>query len=39
MSTGLFYHPIFLEHDTGWGHPERAQRLVAILDEIEKEKI
>lgn len=38
MSTGLFYHPIFLEHDTGWGHPERAQRLVAILDEIEKRK-
>ena len=36
MTSGLFYHPIFLEHDTGWGHPERAQRLVAILDEIDK---
>ncbi len=30
-STALFYDPIFLEHDTGFGHPERAERLTAIL--------
>jgi len=36
MPSGLFYHPIFLKHDTGWGHPERAQRLVATLDEINR---
>ncbi len=30
-STALFYDPIFLEHDTGFGHPERPERLTAIL--------
>jgi len=30
MSTSLFTHPVFLEHDTGTGHPERADRLRAI---------
>ncbi|WP_374654020.1 histone deacetylase family protein [Dongia sp.] len=31
MTTGLYTHPACLEHDTGHGHPERVQRLVAIL--------
>ena len=31
MNTGLFYDPIFLQHDTG-DHPENAGRLRAILD-------
>ncbi len=30
-STALFYDPIFLEHDTGFGHPERAERLTSVL--------
>ena len=30
MSTLLITHPSFLEHDTGPGHPERADRLRAI---------
>jgi acetoin utilization deacetylase AcuC-like enzyme len=29
--TALYYDPIYLEHDTGQGHPERAQRLSAIM--------
>ncbi len=29
--TALFYDPVFLEHDTGFGHPERPERLTAIL--------
>src|SRR3712207_4590054 len=28
------YHPDCLGHDAGWGHPERPQRLTAIVDGI-----
>lgn len=31
MTTGFYTHPACLGHDTGQGHPERVQRLVAIL--------
>ena len=31
MSTGLVYDDRFLEHDTGPSHPERSQRLEAIV--------
>jgi len=30
MATLLLTHPSFLEHDTGYGHPERADRMRAI---------
>ncbi len=30
MATLYLTHPSFLEHDTGWGHPERADRMRAI---------
>ena len=30
MSTLLITHPCFVEHDTGYGHPERADRMRAI---------
>ena len=30
MSTLLISHPSFVEHDTGFGHPERADRMRAI---------
>ncbi|MDO9381926.1 MAG: histone deacetylase family protein [Hyphomicrobiaceae bacterium] len=30
MTTLLLTHPIFVEHDTGPGHPERADRIRAI---------
>ncbi|MFH1861249.1 MAG: histone deacetylase [bacterium] len=32
---GLLYHPIFLEHDLGPGHPENPDRLKSILKELE----
>jgi acetoin utilization deacetylase AcuC-like enzyme len=32
MTTLLLTHPACLEHDTGFGHPERADRLRAIDD-------
>ncbi|HRD65965.1 MAG TPA: histone deacetylase family protein [Candidatus Competibacter sp.] len=31
MTTLLYTHPVCLEHDTGYGHPECAARLTAIL--------
>ncbi len=35
--TGLIYHEIYLQHKTGAGHPERPQRLEAIITRL-KEK-
>lgn len=34
MSTGLIYADAFLEHDTGHGHPERADRLKAVVEKL-----
>lgn len=31
---GFIYHPDFLKHDTGIGHPERPQRLEALLQHL-----
>jgi acetoin utilization deacetylase AcuC-like enzyme len=36
--TGLIYHPIYLLHETD-GHPEKKERLTAILDKIQSEKL
>lgn len=35
MPTALFTHPACLEHDTGRGHPESADRLRAVLAGLE----
>lgn len=34
MTTLLLTHPACLEHDTGYGHPERADRLRAVGDAL-----
>ncbi len=34
-ATGFLYDPLFLEHDTGAGHPERRQRLTTTLKELQ----
>ena len=34
MTTLLLPHPACLLHDTGYGHPERADRLRAIDDAL-----
>ncbi len=34
--TGLVYHPAFLEHDMGVGHPESPDRLRAIHRQLEQ---
>jgi len=36
MKTSIYFHPVFLDHDTGSGHPESADRLRAILTELRK---
>jgi len=38
MSTVLFSHPACLGHDTGPGHPERADRVRAVLHALEAEE-
>jgi len=39
MKTGLITHPIYLKHDTGPSHPERPERIKAILKELTKDGI
>lgn len=34
MTTLLYTHPVCLEHDTGYGHPESPTRLTAILNAL-----
>jgi acetoin utilization deacetylase AcuC-like enzyme len=38
MSTVLFSHPACLGHDTGPGHPERPDRIRAVLHALEAEE-
>ena len=33
--TGIVYHPQYLEHDMGAGHPESPDRLRAIISRLE----
>jgi acetoin utilization deacetylase AcuC-like enzyme len=37
MATALVTHPACLDHDTGPGHPERADRLRAVLSALDEE--
>ncbi|KPL04122.1 MAG: hypothetical protein AMJ90_01930 [candidate division Zixibacteria bacterium SM23_73_2] len=37
--TGFVYHPDYLRHQTGQGHPENAQRLFALLDYLKKDSL
>jgi len=36
VRTAFAYHPVFLDHDSGSGHPERPGRLRAILERLEQ---
>ncbi len=33
--TGFVYHPIYMEHFAGTGHPERPERLAAVIHALE----
>jgi acetoin utilization deacetylase AcuC-like enzyme len=39
MRTALIYDDCFVEHDTGPNHPERPQRLVAIVELLRESKL
>jgi len=36
MNTAFIYHPIYLQHNTGPHHPERASRIQSILRKLKK---
>ncbi len=36
MATGFAYDPKFTEHDTGIGHPERPERVIATMAHLKK---
>ena len=38
MKTALVHHPIYLQHDTGEGHPETARRYQVVMDALQKDK-
>lgn len=39
MATGIVYHPDYLKHDPGEGHPESPQRLEAIYKFLEEKDL
>jgi acetoin utilization deacetylase AcuC-like enzyme len=39
MPTALVYSEEYLEHKPGWGHPERPERLKAIVDALKRAKL
>jgi acetoin utilization deacetylase AcuC-like enzyme len=38
-NTAVVYHPLFLEHDTGQGHPESPQRLTSIMNYLDAQQL
>lgn len=34
MATAYLYDPVYMQHKTGWGHPEKPERLRAINDAV-----
>ncbi|HSB29716.1 MAG TPA: histone deacetylase [Pyrinomonadaceae bacterium] len=34
MTTVIIHHPVFEEHDTGYGHPESPSRYTAVMDAL-----
>ena len=39
MKTGIIITDTYLNHDTGQGHPERADRVTVIIDHLKKIKL
>ena len=36
MKTGIITTNTYLNHDTGQGHPERADRVTVVIDHLKK---
>lgn len=39
MATGLVLDPVFADHETGSGHPESPDRVLAIAEHLDKENL
>jgi len=37
--TGFVYHELFLKHDTGPGHPEKPDRLLALIKHLKEKQL
>jgi acetoin utilization deacetylase AcuC-like enzyme len=37
MTTALIHHPIFLQHDTGAGHPETSSRYSVVMNALQSD--
>ncbi|MCX7825433.1 MAG: histone deacetylase, partial [Verrucomicrobiae bacterium] len=37
--TGFVYDDLYLKHNTGTGHPERAERLTAIVERLRRTRL
>ena len=37
VRTGFVYDPLYLKHETGVGHPERPERLTALVTRLEQQ--
>lgn len=38
VPTAYLFDPIYMDHDTGWGHPERPERLAAIDQKLREKE-
>ena len=39
VKTGFVFHPDYLLHDTGAGHPERPERLAAVIEHLKQQGV
>ncbi|HEV8136923.1 MAG TPA: histone deacetylase [Pyrinomonadaceae bacterium] len=37
MTTAIIHHPVFEEHDTGFGHPESPSRYGVVMDALRRD--
>jgi acetoin utilization deacetylase AcuC-like enzyme len=37
MASGFLYDPVYLDHDAGVGHPERPDRLIAVMEFLKRQ--
>jgi acetoin utilization deacetylase AcuC-like enzyme len=38
MTTAIIHHPVFEQHDTGEGHPERPERYAVVLEALRSDE-
>jgi acetoin utilization deacetylase AcuC-like enzyme len=38
MTTAIVHHPIYREHETGEGHPERPERYTVLMEALRKDE-